>query len=155
MKKRSPDQCAISVSLSKELLADIDARAKALDLSRSQYLSLIARTDIVQGGPLTIPATDAEHPAGSVDSRQIIDFLIVALTKYEACQKTAKPEPPGPLAETDLWLRFVDELDEISHHKWNESVKAGRNIGAERAIRDWLEKHRALWAAAQDQESSG
>lgn len=154
LKKRSPDRTAISVSLSKELLAEIDGRAGALGLSRSQYLALISRKDIDKGGPLTIPATDADHPARSVDiKRETIDFLTHALTEYERCQKSVKPEPPEPLAETELWLRFVDELDEISRHKWTESQKAVRDIGAERAIRDWLHKHRALWAAAQDLES--
>ena len=147
MKLRSPDQTAISVSLSKSLLADIDARAKALGLSRSQYLAQIARTDIDQGGPLTITAN-------SVDIKQeTVAFLIVALTEYENCRQITKAQPPEPLADTPLWQRFVDELDEISRHKWTESQKAGYDIGAERAIRDWLQKHRALWAAAQDLEA--
>jgi len=48
------------------------------------------------------------------------------------------------------WTVCVDELDEISRHKWNASVDAGCDIGADRAIREWLQKHHALWAAAQD-----
>jgi hypothetical protein len=83
---------------------------------------------------------------------EIIEFLIIALSKYESCQnqKSAVPEPPEPLAETKLWLRFVDELEEIAKHKWNASVDAGYDIGADRAIREWLQKHHALWIAAQE-----
>jgi len=37
------------------------------------------------------------------------------------------------------------EQEEIARHKWIESEKAGRDIGLERAIADWLEKHFAEW----------
>jgi hypothetical protein len=152
-KPRSKDQTAVSISLSKGLLAEIDARAKALGLARSQYLAQIARDNIDKGGPLVIPAADATQLPRIVDRKaEVIEFLKIALTEFESCQnqKSAVPEPPEPLAETELWLRFVDELDEISRHKWIESQKAGNDIGAERAIREWLQKHHALWAAAQE-----
>ena len=152
-KQRSNDQTAISISLSKGLLAEIDARAKALGLSRSQFLAQIARTNIDQGGPLVIPAVDTAQPSKIVDLKaEVVEFLKIALTKYESYrkQKSAVPEPPEPLAETELWQRFVDELDEIAQHKWIESEKAGDDIGGDRAIREWLQKHHALWVAAQE-----
>jgi hypothetical protein len=152
-KPRSKDQTAISISLSKGLLAEIDDRVKTLGLSRSQFLAQIARKNIDQGGPLVIPAADTTQPSRIVDLKaEIIEFLKIALMKYESYkkQKSAVPEPPEPLAETELWLRFVDELDEIAQHKWIESEKAGDDIGADRAIREWLQKHHALWVAAQE-----
>lgn len=52
--QRAPDQTAISVSIGKELLAKIDARAAGLGLSRSQYLANLARNDVATGGDLLL-----------------------------------------------------------------------------------------------------
>jgi hypothetical protein len=49
-----------------------------------------------------------------------------------------------------LWQYFLKERDEILRHKWIEAKNAGYDIGMDRAIRDWLKKKHALWAAAQD-----
>ena len=62
VKERSKGQTAVCISLSKAQLAGIDARAAALNLSRSQYLALVARKDIMRGGPLLIPSPDAAKP---------------------------------------------------------------------------------------------
>ncbi len=147
-KNRSDSQTAISVSLSKSLLTEIDERARELGLSRSQFLAQVARINIERGGPLTIlPA-----PAARKDGRDaIMDFFIKALKAYEACPRKSIPEAPETLAGTPIWDCFVDELGEISLHKWNESAKEGGDIGPERAIRDWQQKHLELWAAAQNQ----
>jgi hypothetical protein len=151
VKERSPDQTAISVSISRDLLALIDARAQSLNLTRSRYLALLAQQDLTKGGPLVIPAPDASQPPRVVDANtEVVEFLIIALTAYERHKnQNDLPRPPLPLAESQLWQHFLAELEEISRHKWNESFKAGHDIGAERAIRDWLPRHFALWAAAQ------
>lgn len=57
IKPRSPDQTAISVSMSASLLKDIDARAQSLGLNRSQYLSQLARSDLMSGGDLILRDT--------------------------------------------------------------------------------------------------
>ena len=62
VKERSPDQTAISVSISRDLLALIDARAQSLNLTRSRYLALLAQQDLTKGGPLVISAPDAGQP---------------------------------------------------------------------------------------------
>lgn len=54
IKPRSPGKTAISVSMSVELLTQLDERAAALGLNRSQYLSQLARADLATGGALTI-----------------------------------------------------------------------------------------------------
>jgi hypothetical protein len=150
-KERSPDQTAISVSISKDLLTLIDARARYFSLSRSRYLAVLAQQDLTKGGPLVMPAPDATQPPKVVDANtEVVEFLILALTAYERHKnQNDLPQPPLPLVETQLWQHFLAELEEISRHKWNQSVKAGQAIGAERAIREWLPKHLALWAAAQ------
>ena len=159
MKERSKGQTAVCISLSKAQLAEIDARAAALNLSRSQYLALVARKDIMRGGPLLIPSPDAAKPPRQVDlTAEAIGFLkiaIPALEEYERHREAGtnpEPpvlEPPESLADSGLWQYFLDERDEILEYKWIESEKERQDIGIDRAIREWLWKHHALWAAAQ------
>ena len=53
-----------------------------------------------------------------------------------------------PLAtSSSLYAEFLAEKDEILRHKWLESEKAGRDIGFERALLDWIRHHRAQWRA--------
>ena len=44
-----------------------------------------------------------------------------------------------------LYREFQAEREEILRHKWIESEKAGHDIGFERALTDWIIKHRASW----------
>lgn len=57
-----------------------------------------------------------------------------------------------------LYREFQLERDEILRHKWFESEKAGYDIGFERALADWVVKHRTKWRKsrqqAQQQEKS-
>jgi hypothetical protein len=60
-------------------------------------------------------------------------------------------EPKEPLSANDLlknsslYREFQAEREEILKHKWIESEKAGRDIGFERALTDWIIKHRSKW----------
>jgi hypothetical protein len=49
------------------------------------------------------------------------------------------------LVNTTLYREFQAERDEILKHKWIESEKAGQDIGFERALVDWITKHRSAW----------
>jgi hypothetical protein len=49
---------------------------------------------------------------------------------------------------SSLYREFQAELEEILRHKWLESEKAGRDIGFERALTDWIMKHRSKWRKA-------
>jgi hypothetical protein len=44
-----------------------------------------------------------------------------------------------------LYKEFLAEREEILKHKWIESEKAGRDIGFEKALLDWIVKHRSNW----------
>jgi len=44
-----------------------------------------------------------------------------------------------------LYKEFLAEREEILRHKWIESEKAGRDIGFERALLDWIVKYRSGW----------
>ncbi len=54
-------------------------------------------------------------------------------------------EPFYPLASSTLYREFQAEKAEILRHKWLESEKVGHDIGFERALVDWVTRHRAEW----------
>ena len=60
-----------------------------------------------------------------------------------------KTKSPGAsedlLKRSSLYREFLAEREEILRHKWLESEKAGRDIGFEEALTDWIVKHRAQW----------
>jgi len=53
-----------------------------------------------------------------------------------------------------LYREFLAERDEILKHKWIESEKAGFDIGFERALLDWIVKHRSTWRRSRRQTPS-
>ena len=52
------------------------------------------------------------------------------------------------LKNSSLYREFQAEREEILRHKWLESEKAGRDIGFEQALTDWIIKHRSAWRKA-------
>ena len=70
--------------------------------------------------------------------------------------KTSPEQPAAASAETRsrdsdlmtnsvLYKEFLAEREEILKHKWIESEKAGADIGFEKALLDWIVKHRSSW----------
>ena len=56
----------------------------------------------------------------------------------------AKDSSPNDLLKnSSLYREFQAEREEILRHKWIESEKAGRDIGFEQALTDWIIKHRS------------
>jgi len=49
------------------------------------------------------------------------------------------------LTNSLLYKEFLSEREEILRHKWIESEKAGRDIGFEKALLDWVIKYRSAW----------
>ena len=49
------------------------------------------------------------------------------------------------LEKLSLYQRYLAERDEVLRHKWLESERAGRDIGFERALMDWVLNHRTKW----------
>ena len=47
--------------------------------------------------------------------------------------------------KSSLYREFQAEREEIMKHKWIESEKAGHDIGFEKALLDWIVKHRSSW----------
>lgn len=66
---------------------------------------------------------------------------------------TSPALPPGTvntvwLQRTALYREFLAEREEILRLKWIESEKAGRDIGFESALAEWVVRHRAHWRKA-------
>ncbi|MGJ8652957.1 MAG: hypothetical protein ACSHX8_06755 [Opitutaceae bacterium] len=49
---------------------------------------------------------------------------------------------------SSLYQEFLAEREEILRHKWLESEKKGADIGFERALLDWIRRHRQSWRSA-------
>jgi hypothetical protein len=73
-----------------------------------------------------------------------------------------KEEPAMPSLEGDqaqfvkdsaFYKEFLAERAEILKHKWIESEKAGKDIGFERALLDWIVKHRSNWRERRRKEA--
>jgi hypothetical protein len=52
-----------------------------------------------------------------------------------------------------LYKEFLAERAEILKHKWIESEKAGKDIGFEKALLDWIVKHRSSWRERRRKEA--
>ncbi len=61
---------------------------------------------------------------------------------------TATKEPKASkefVKQSTLYQEFLAERQEILRHKWIESERLGYDIGFERALLDWIRKHRDAW----------
>jgi hypothetical protein len=52
-----------------------------------------------------------------------------------------------------LYKEFLAEREEILKHKWIESEKAGKDIGFEKALLDWIVRHRSNWRSKRMKEA--
>lgn len=83
---RSENQTAISVSMTRELLAEVDERAKALGLNRSQYLAQLARADLRERRELTLR---------EIPSSARVEALALAGAQLALNDATAAPATPA------------------------------------------------------------
>ena len=60
-------------------------------------------------------------------------------------QTKAAPSSSDLLKNSSLYREFQAEREEILKHKWIESEKAGRDVGFEQALTDWIVRHRSKW----------
>ncbi len=57
--------------------------------------------------------------------------------------------------QSSLYQEFLAEREEILKHKWLESERLGYDIGFERALLDWIRKHRDNWRASRRPSAGG
>ena len=70
------------------------------------------------------------------------------------CMTSPSQEPATSrefVKQSSLYQEFLAEREEILKHKWLESERLGYDIGFERALLDWIRKHRESWRAARRQ----
>ena len=63
-------------------------------------------------------------------------------------EKNGSPSGNDLVRNSSLYREFQAEREEIMKHKWLESEKAGRDIGFEQALTDWIIRHRSAWRKA-------
>jgi hypothetical protein len=68
-------------------------------------------------------------------------------------QMPAQEAPTQFVKNSTLYKEFLAEREEILKHKWIESEKAGNDIGFEKALLDWIVKHRSNWRAKRMKEA--
>jgi hypothetical protein len=56
------------------------------------------------------------------------------------------------LKNSSLYKEIQAEREEVLKHKWIETEKAGRDIGFQRALTDWIIKHRSTWRKSRQPE---
>jgi Domain of unknown function (DUF4032) len=66
---------------------------------------------------------------------------------------TSADPTPDIVKESLLYKEFLAEREEILRHKWIESEKAGHDIGFEKALLDWIVKHRSSWRSQRRQQT--
>ena len=59
--------------------------------------------------------------------------------------RVSSEDQPQFIKNSVLYKEFLAEREEILKHKWIESEKAGSDIGFEKALLDWIVKHRSSW----------
>ncbi len=62
---------------------------------------------------------------------------------------------PDNFQKSALYQEFLAEREEILRHKWIESEKVGHDIGFEKALLDWIVKHRASWRYLRQHKPGG
>ncbi len=63
----------------------------------------------------------------------------------DSAEGNAGEEASQFLKNSVLYKEFLAEREEVLKHKWIESEKAGSDIGFEKALLDWIVKHRSSW----------
>ena len=67
-------------------------------------------------------------------------------------QEETKPSDQHEFVKrSSLYQEFLAEREEILRHKWLESERLGYDVGFERALLDWIRKHRDGWRASRRQ----
>ena len=73
--------------------------------------------------------------------------------KEESDMPSSSEADKAFVKDSALYKEFLAERAEILKHKWIESEKAGKDIGFERALLDWIVKHRSNWRERRQKEA--
>lgn len=73
------------------------------------------------------------------------------LSVMPAARKSTSDRRSDFVKQSSLYQEFLAEREEILKHKWIESERLGYDIGFERALLDWIRKHRDGWRRSRRQ----
>jgi hypothetical protein len=114
--------------------------------------SFCAKGGNVRSGGLIRQAKPFAGNLSTSPFRSLIFLLQVGRRRFKVnftIMSNAASEPSSSasdlLKNSSLYREFQAEREEILRHKWIESEKAGRDIGFEQALTDWIIKHRSTW----------
>lgn len=74
--------------------------------------------------------------------------------KEESDMPSSEADQAQFVKQSALYKEFLAERAEILKHKWIESEKLGHDIGFERALLDWIVKHRSSWRRARKESKN-
>lgn len=87
------------------------------------------------------------------------DTFVIVVESHQMSALTSNSSETGNsrdfVKQSSLYQEFLAEREEILKHKWIESERLGYDIGFERALLDWIRKHRDSWRAARRAQLAG
>ena len=100
------------------------------------------------------PFGKAAIPAGAGLGEDYLAFDgSVAFMEIPHHMSPTADDNPDLVKESLLYKEFLAEREEILRHKWIESEKAGHDVGFEKALLDWIIKHRSSWREKRHKET--
>lgn len=116
-----------------------------MTLMRTRISGLISPNSPRTSSPASNPAPGSARPL----------LLQARMKKFLSPEKTStgggiaaartSDHPLDLVKDSVLYKEFLAEREEILRHKWLESEKAGHDIGFEKALLDWIVRHRSSW----------
>ena len=115
------------------------------ELSAGRFHKYLKMTNLPRHGTLWNCKNKVDTPGFSSNP------IVIKLTYSEGIAVDNKSEEL--LKKSALYKEFLAEREEILRHKWLESEKAGHDIGFERALLDWIVRHRSNWRRERTKKS--
>src|SRR5262245_9564758 len=100
----------------------------------------------------TSQVVDADDWDRTISLYQIVDDPSHKHDSMNVAMSLSTDEQHDLVKESLLYKEFLAEREEILRHKWIESEKVGHDIGFEKALLDWIVKHRSAWRSKRQQE---
>ena len=122
-------------------------RANRKELRSRRFYKYLKMTNLPGHGSFPAGKNKVDTPGFSSNC------VGIKLTHSEGSDVDDKSEEL--LKKSALYKEFLAEREEILRHKWLESEKAGHDIGFERALLDWIVKHRSNWRRDRLKKSGG
>jgi hypothetical protein len=93
----------------------------------------------------SVPATGAQKFRVVIAAPGVRFRSLKSFRRFMAGNGSETSTGEDLVKNSSLYREFQAEREEILKHKWIESEKVGYDIGFERALTDWIIKHRAKW----------